>query len=210
MKKFLILMLVLGLTSMANAVTITVDGNVELSVGGVTDGVMNTTLVDLLVCETLVIDVHGPADGDYSGIVVIMGDPDPHPTTVGGEWGDELGPPYEPMCSSYYYEVEGYPIVYAAAGDHTGETPLAYAQRYEYDDWGWGYEITAASATSVPGGKQFEFLFHCCLEEDVTIQLYDYWSWNLADTIVVHQIPEPATIALLGLGSMFLMRRRRK
>jgi hypothetical protein len=32
--------------------------------------------------------------------------------------------------------------------------------------------------------------------------------WELADTVVIHQIPEPVTMALLGLGGVLLSRRR--
>jgi hypothetical protein len=196
MKKLLILMLVLGLTSVANAALV----GVELSVNGVTDGPDNTTYITIAPCDTIVIDVFGPADTGWFGVVAIMGS---FPNVTGGEWGDELGPPYDPLCSSYYYEAAGYPKVLPGAGDI-----LAMTRRIEYDDWGYGYELSAASATSVPGGKQFEYLYHCCLpDEVVTIQLWDAYDWALADTIVVTQ-PEPMTIMLLGLGGLLLRRRK--
>ena len=39
--------------------------------------------------------------------------------------------------------------------------------------------------------------------------VYDAVEGDLGD-LTIYQVPEPATIALLGLGSLFLMRRRRK
>jgi len=203
MKKLLILMLVLGLTSMANGILINVNGNVQLSVDGATNGFEDTMETTVVVSTELVIDVTGPYDGDYAAVVCIMADPIPQPTGAAGEWGDDLGPTYS---TGYYYVKSGYPIVYAAAGD----VGLAFARRYEYDDWGWGYELSAASATHTPGGKQFEMIFHCVAEVDVTIQLWDSTVWPLtaADTIVVHQIPEPATMLLLSLGGLLLRRRK--
>ncbi len=60
-----------------------------------------------------------------------------------------------------------------------------------------------------------------CLEEtDVVLTVSTYGATQIdgtpvpvdtvMHTLTIHQIPEPATIALLGLGSLFLMRRRRK
>ena len=67
-------------------------------------------------------------------------------------------------------------------------------------------------------------IFHCEEPTDVTIYLYagvgglDYYpdglgaediqEGTLLDYIIVHQIPEPMTIALLSLGGLFLRRRK--
>jgi hypothetical protein len=94
---------------------------------------------------------------------------------------------------------------------HTPEAgdDAAFARRYEYADWGYGYELNAAAFVGQPtGGKQFELLYHCCLlDEVVTIQIFDTVEWAVADTIIVTQ-PEPMTVMLLGLGGVLLRRRK--
>jgi hypothetical protein len=48
--------------------------------------------------------------------------------------------------------------------------------------------------------------FHCDGPYDVTIALVDD-DGNIQDTQVIHQVPEPMTLMLLGLGGLFLKRR---
>lgn len=54
-----------------------------------------------------------------------------------------------------------------------------------------------------------EKLFYCTGTEDVTLTLirFDDESWAVYDQLIIHQ-PEPMTIALLGLGGLFLRRRK--
>jgi hypothetical protein len=95
--------------------------------------------------------------------------------------------------------------------------------------WGGGY-IPAVAANSYPILMQ-GLLFHCEEPTDVTISLvaaglgitrleYDaaknvigqtviYAPGTVMDSIIVHQIPEPMTMSLLGLGGLALLRRRR-
>ena len=57
-------------------------------------------------------------------------------------------------------------------------------------------------------GKLVDLIdFHCEAEGDVTLMLFD-GDGNSLDTQVIHQIPEPITFALLGLGGLFLRRRK--
>ena len=44
---------------------------------------------------------------------------------------------------------------------------------------------------------------------DVFVELYDDAWATMLDTLIIHQVPEPMTIALLGLGGLFLLRRRK-
>jgi hypothetical protein len=61
-------------------------------------------------------------------------------------------------------------------------------------------------------------MFHCDGTGDVLVQITDIGVNNvdgrdvpLAEmgSIIIHQIPEPTTVMLLGLGSLFLLRRRK-
>jgi hypothetical protein len=59
-----------------------------------------------------------------------------------------------------------------------------------------------------------EIIFHCeWMPNDVTVTLWELDAFQqvvgIWDTVVIHQVPEPMTIALLGLGGLFLLRRRR-
>jgi hypothetical protein len=68
----------------------------------------------------------------------------------------------------------------------------------------FGYTIPAASLL-------FSGInFHCEGIGDTTIQIWQHdWSTpvTLLDSVVIHQIPEPITMTLLGLGGLFLRRR---
>jgi len=67
-----------------------------------------------------------------------------------------------------------------------------------------------SSTSSVPAtvGKWWDDEFHCDGEGTVTISLLDYNTLEVLDTITINQIPEPTVIALLGLGGLFLRRRK--
>ncbi|HRV19890.1 MAG: hypothetical protein KBI46_07655 [Phycisphaerae bacterium] len=57
-----------------------------------------------------------------------------------------------------------------------------------------------------PGTLISEVLFHCDGPGDVTIALVDD-NGIVVDTQVIHQVPEPFTLATLALGSLLLRRR---
>lgn len=80
-------------------------------------------------------------------------------------------------------------------------------------------EITGGDFSPVPGPLTIMdgLLFHCVELTDVIIDLHvtgptiidgqPIPESTILDSIIVHQIPEPMTVALLGLGGLFLLRR---
>jgi hypothetical protein len=61
---------------------------------------------------------------------------------------------------------------------------------------------------SAPAGTVIDnLIFHCVAPGDVTLTLSDI-DLNVWEQVVIHQIPEPMTLGLLGLGGLFLRRRK--
>ena len=58
-------------------------------------------------------------------------------------------------------------------------------------------------------GTWWEIELHCEGEGDVIIDLYDALGGTIIDTLVVHQIPEPATVGLLSFGGLFFRKRKK-
>ena len=57
-------------------------------------------------------------------------------------------------------------------------------------------------------GVQWEVHFSCKAQGDATINLLTGDEVSIIDSITFHQVPEPMTIALLGIGGLLLHRRR--
>ncbi|MHC4098865.1 MAG: PEP-CTERM sorting domain-containing protein [Planctomycetota bacterium] len=163
MKKILILMLVLGMTSMASA-ALTLSGDLTLLNAGATG----------------TIQVISDADGGYGmwiGIADITSatyDGDPTFTPAGNPNGDSLMTNYDP---SWYGEVivsslnPGAPIL---PGAHININLVGVTENTETM-----VEIRASDGVTV------------------------------LDSVKVTVLPEPMTIALLGLGGLFILRRRK-
>jgi hypothetical protein len=74
---------------------------------------------------------------------------------------------------------------------------------------GFGVYNSTPSGTVGPAeGPQFGVEFHCMGLGDVDVVLRDL-AGGVAQAITIHQIPEPLTLSLLGLGGLGLLRRRR-
>lgn len=90
-----------------------------------------------------------------------------------------------------------------AAGDFPGSFS-GYVPG-DYDE----FEITSAwlPASTKQAGDIFLVDLHCEGEGDVVVALYDSQG-AMIDFMTIHQVPEPMTIALLGLGGLLLRRRK--
>jgi hypothetical protein len=170
MKKFLILMLVLGMTSMASAA-------ISLSAPGVVAGEITMPSGDLVV--TVVSDDDQPWDGFIA--------------IIDGTYGDF-----------------GAVAMLPAAGSD--------ATMQDYGPYSIYAHIAALGAASldpdnydVTPGSQFQTTVAftgAALQQDLQILLLND---GLAEvgSIAIHGIPEPMTVALLGLGGLFMLRRRK-
>jgi len=74
-------------------------------------------------------------------------------------------------------------------------------------DYGVQNPFIAMSLTNAVDGLLYTSTFHCEGQGDVTFYAYDE-NFLTVDTQVIHQVPEPATLALLGMGGFFLRKRR--
>ena len=162
MKKMLILMLVLGMTSIASA-TLTLGPDIVLNNVG----------------DTGAIQVLSDADGGYGcwvglpDLTIVAYDGDPTFTPAGNPNGDSLMPKYDAL---WYGEIivssldPGAPIL---ADAHININLVGVA------------------------------------EGVTTVDLYDTSGMVFLDSATITVLPEPMTIALLGLGGLFMLRRRK-
>lgn len=73
----------------------------------------------------------------------------------------------------------------------------------------WGVMASGSPEPLVTPGEHFQFDFHCKALGDVTIWLVETTPpYRMIDRMVIHQIPEPVSMVLLGLGGLLLRRRR--
>lgn len=166
MKKLLILVLVLGLTSSASALI--------TSLGGPTEVMYDGSVTINVISDTDYVAWFGyigfdPAEVGVSACVATS------------NAGDDSIVTLNPYGWTGYYEIE--------AGDQT--------EPYDSVLAGVQFEITVMGGGLAKVGSVY------------TIDLYDS-NWTTPhDTVQVTVIPEPMTVALLGLGGLFLLRRRK-
>ena len=185
MKKMLILMLVLGLASVANA-------TLQISVG--TDKEPINSQINICPSDYLSLDIWttttiNSIETSFAGYALVCQSAD---ATISG--GISLWPT-EP----------GIVIYDGAAG---AGFPLSQGE-----DGVWGM-IGLTTIPEVPAGEVIfdEISFHCIWGPgDVVVSLYSTSDWmtaTLEDSVIIHQIPEPATMLLLGFGGLLLRRRK--
>jgi hypothetical protein len=181
MKKLLAVLVVLSIASVANA---------GLTIGGVPTG-------PLMPSDEVILQIVG--DGQeasaFDAYFVIQG-----PATVSGG------------ALVYTYGLSAY-------GLYTmDETYVPWMQGIFNDPTIMQVGDVTFASTNVPvdplsGVLLDALVFHCDALGDVTISLVTMDGEGAAiatlwDTVVIHQIPEPMTLGLLGLGGLFLRRRK--
>ena len=209
MKKLLILMLVLGMASLANA------GLIELSV----DGSPAPSEITLVESDFITLDVT-VGDGYFAGGDLLI--------SLSNAQGalDDSGITFiTPVMTHVYY---GSPYFTWLDSELAWEVPWGVAASSStsvYMSGGNLYWNTVGPYTLMN-----DLLFHCEEDTDVIIDLSAasdivyyvqdevgntteivtlYEEGTIIDSIYVTQIPEPMTIVLLGLGSLFLLKRRK-
>jgi len=187
MKKLVVLMLVLGICSLTNA-------GLKISLNGVVDPPEPT--VPLNESDNAIIDIQGldpaqPMGTFFLGI-----------TIASGQYGSlDISAATLPYPGNKKSIVWGDPDWAALLGV---ENPFV---AFELVDL-----VTPPDIPKPLLGLLVDNIkFHCDgydpLAPDVTLTLMDI-DGAVLDTQVIHQIPEPITIALLGLGGLFLRRRK--
>lgn len=171
MKKMLILLLVISVTSTANAAITLVS-----SAG---DAVLPNTMTMIGIYN----DTLEPGVGQKWYPIITVGEP--------GSWTGNASinqPPSYGGTNTYYGEID--------FGVGLGVTDT------------WEADLLQPVTDPYGIGVLAEFEFLCTGLGDVTITLLDSSLGNVIDTLTITQIPEPITFALLGLGGLFLRRRK--
>ena len=176
MKKFVVLMLVFGMASLASA-------TLQISIDGMPTPDPVDSEITIGPSDELILDIYTDADIiDADGSIV---------------WVlNAVGPG----------TISGGAAVYSApdtAVNLSGPFPLGGI---------FGNVTVFEPGVSIPATSILydQIIFHCMGPEDVIINLDLYvgsTKVGTADTVTIHQ-PEPMTMALLGLGGLFLRRRK--
>ena len=95
-------------------------------------------------------------------------------------------------------------VAFTSAGDPSGASTLT-----EYPEYPGWIEFTVASIPpiQVAAGEHIQVELIGAAEGTMRLEVYDTSGEVLLDSAEVTVVPEPMTIALLGLGGLFLRRR---
>ena len=184
MKKLLVLMLVASLTALASGMPI-ITTDLQISVNGDPNPIDSD--IYLFPSQTAMLDIVAPAGWVYPeytiywGLVVAPADG----TITGGVVHIPPAPD-----ASMMLDWADIGVFFAEHGNGVVGS---------IDSWG---------ALTAPAGTYFDgIIFHCeRANYNTVVQLWatpgDFETFELLDQVVIHQIPEPATMFLLGLGGL--------
>jgi hypothetical protein len=178
MKNIFIVLTVLAMASGASAA-------MKLSVNGQTD--VPDSTISMLQSDTVVIDIH--ADATTLGIMVIEG-----PGSISGD-------------PTFIWEQSGVsnPSPDQDLWKEILELDFGFVDVRQVIDIGI---VDSTDPFTQPDGLVIDgLIFHCEGLGEVRLSLLDV-DLNVHDSLTIHQIPEPITFALLGLGGLFLRRRK--
>jgi len=206
MKKLLVLVLVLCMASLANAA-------LQLSINGVLDPVDSE--LTIRQSETVIIDVWTNTSMSAASTTLWAAVLDPLTGSLGGN-GHYVGPVgtyYDPTYGANQDNMSG---TFYANLDGLNMFPGKTGAQGTVTIWNSGIIPDSDPEESYPNipanTKLFDgIVFHCEGIGDAIIQLYTVnvstGQATLRDTVIIHQIPEPATLAILGLGALLLRRK---
>jgi hypothetical protein len=185
MKKLLILMLVLGVASVANAtLLLSVDGEIDPP----------ETEVSLTPSQEAVIDIHGfdnPESVGFMGWITIQG-----PGAI------NAGSPTYLWETSTVNNMSDPPLTeYIAALADLGYPGVVDIIEFNIQD------LNEPVGEPANGLLIDGLIFHCEDVGEVTLTMMDL-DLVVFDVQVIHQVPEPMTLTLLGLGGLLLRRRK--
>ena len=186
MKKLLILMLVLGLASVASATT----DSLQISVNGEKEPINTEIWITEVPSGMLTLDIWTTADisaGVGEGWFALS-----CLTEKGTIWGGIINPIYAGDGAIYD----------DAAGNGV---PLPQGENGVFG------QIGVIDPPVIPAGTTiFDLInFHCEGPGDAIITLWEVSDVPyMLDQVIIHQVPEPASMLLLGLGGLLLRRRK--
>ena len=124
--------------------------------------------------------------------------------TAGESGGVRLYDQFENIgAGSDHADFTGGTMYLPAAGSVPPAFLGAYLPTYDGYDFNWG-----SGSTGQTGALMFLFDLTASAEGTVNISTYETDYWTVIETASIEVVPEPMTIALLGLGGLFLRRRK--